>query len=369
MRWVRFGCITGLAAGLLFGWTFAAAGRTGRQDRRTAPDAEPIVLQFATNKAALDERERSEIRRLANGRILRAGEKIIVVGLTDASGDRSHNYTLSYRRAQAVRHVLIRALNADPDTILAVGRGTENPVADNDRPEGRVLNRRVEIYRVRMSDKRWDGSPPPIDAEQAATIETLVHRAQDALRRKQLRHSLQLLQKARALGGERMSAWHTAFGISGYYANAPASRVKAHLMTALRMDPFDRDARDYLGRLAAREKVAQDVVAAGMGKTPQNAIPVESDAQAYEYLRLFQVEPFSRVTSVHTPLVGWRCRDDRGRPVVYYFDRSGVLAWAFASDADAAAARPAQSVRPVDSASMDDGRPADRRVWNSRIFK
>jgi hypothetical protein len=51
---------------------------------------------------------------------------------------------LSQRRAEEVRTYLIeRGMPAD--RITAVGRGESQPVASNDSPEGRAMNRRVEI--------------------------------------------------------------------------------------------------------------------------------------------------------------------------------------------------------------------------------
>jgi hypothetical protein len=96
------------------------------------------------------------------------------------------------------------------------------------------------------------------------------------------------------------------------------------------MDPYDQEARDYLGRITARERVADGKVGAHMGHSEQDAIAVSSDAQAYEYLRLFEVQPLSKQRSSTRPVEAWRCRDHQGRQVVYYFDRSQVYSWAFA---------------------------------------
>ena len=56
------------------------------------------------------------------------------------------NVALSQKRADAVRDVLVKA-GVDPDTLVAKGYGSANPVASNDPPEGRFKNRRIE-YRV-----------------------------------------------------------------------------------------------------------------------------------------------------------------------------------------------------------------------------
>ena len=51
---------------------------------------------------------------------------------------------LSRARAEAVRQVLVANGIVD-GRIVIEGRGTEEPVADNDKPKGRLANRRVEI--------------------------------------------------------------------------------------------------------------------------------------------------------------------------------------------------------------------------------
>ena len=51
---------------------------------------------------------------------------------------------LSRARAEAVKQALVAAGVAAP-RIEIVGKGAEEPVVDNDKPKGRLANRRVEI--------------------------------------------------------------------------------------------------------------------------------------------------------------------------------------------------------------------------------
>ena len=68
---------------------------------------------------------------------------IEVVGHTDSRGTDEYNQTLSEQRARSVQSFLQAAY---PDVaISARGEGESNPVATNSSPEGRQLNRRVEI--------------------------------------------------------------------------------------------------------------------------------------------------------------------------------------------------------------------------------
>lgn len=74
-------------------------------------------------------------------------QQIVVVGHTDDVGDASSNLTLSERRAQSIADFLI-AQGISPDRVQAVGAGEHKPRSDNDTPEGRALNRRVEVFVV-----------------------------------------------------------------------------------------------------------------------------------------------------------------------------------------------------------------------------
>jgi outer membrane protein OmpA-like peptidoglycan-associated protein len=70
--------------------------------------------------------------------------KVVVEGYTDSTGSDSYNQQLSERRAESVRRALTRA-GVDPQRIQAVGYGEEYPVASNDSPSSRAMNRRVEV--------------------------------------------------------------------------------------------------------------------------------------------------------------------------------------------------------------------------------
>ena len=70
--------------------------------------------------------------------------EIKIEGHTDSVGDPNTNYELSADRANSVRRFL--ALQGGFERRLEIaGWGEEVPIADNATPEGRALNRRVEI--------------------------------------------------------------------------------------------------------------------------------------------------------------------------------------------------------------------------------
>ncbi|MCT4702653.1 OmpA family protein [Enterobacteriaceae bacterium H20N1] len=76
------------------------------------------------------------------------GWLIVVAGHTDNTGNAQLNQTLSLERAAAVRD-WVRDTGDVPESCFAVqGYGASRPIATNDTPEGRALNRRVEISLV-----------------------------------------------------------------------------------------------------------------------------------------------------------------------------------------------------------------------------
>lgn len=95
-------------------------------------DSDAISDSF---KARLDE----EIPHLLSPKVV----SIVIEGHTDSTGPAAYNQGLSERRANAVRNYLVEQ-GVDADKITAVGKGEEEPVADNSTKEGRALNRRVE---------------------------------------------------------------------------------------------------------------------------------------------------------------------------------------------------------------------------------
>lgn len=78
-----------------------------------------------------------------------ASLKIDIAGHTDSTGDATANQALSERRAAAVKQALTATYGADAARITTKGWGAEQPIQDNATPDGRAMNRRVEIVRAR----------------------------------------------------------------------------------------------------------------------------------------------------------------------------------------------------------------------------
>jgi len=104
----------------------------------------PGGLLFASDNATVQPSVQSDLRAVARNLIEYPDSTVAVTGHTDATGSDGYNQTLSERRAEAVTAVLVLQ-GVAPGRVRAIGRGETQPVASNSTPEGRQLNRRVEV--------------------------------------------------------------------------------------------------------------------------------------------------------------------------------------------------------------------------------
>jgi outer membrane protein OmpA-like peptidoglycan-associated protein len=74
--------------------------------------------------------------------------RLRIEGHTDATGDDASNLALSERRAEAVRGFLIASYGIDASRMEIQGLGETQPIDDNETPEGRQNNRRVELVKL-----------------------------------------------------------------------------------------------------------------------------------------------------------------------------------------------------------------------------
>jgi outer membrane protein OmpA-like peptidoglycan-associated protein len=71
----------------------------------------------------------------------------LIEGYASADGDDDYNLELSVKRAEAVRDLLID-LGVAEERLEVIGLGETSPIGNNDSPEGRAENRRVQfIYK------------------------------------------------------------------------------------------------------------------------------------------------------------------------------------------------------------------------------
>jgi photosynthetic reaction center M subunit len=103
------------------------------------------AVYFDTGSDGLRGESETELANLAGLLTKYPTLKVEVQGHTDNVGDPTANLGLSQGRADRVRDMLSTKYGIAADRIKSRGFGQTKPTAPNDTPEGRRLNRRVEI--------------------------------------------------------------------------------------------------------------------------------------------------------------------------------------------------------------------------------
>jgi outer membrane protein OmpA-like peptidoglycan-associated protein len=129
------------------------------------------TVYFKLNSAKLSDDAKKDLDDLAKKALAEKGYMIQIAGYADTTGKATRNQVLSEQRADSV----IRYLQQDGDIplhrILApAGMGTSHQAADNSTPEGRKMNRRVEVKVLvnqglvaGMTNSDNPGTKPPAD--------------------------------------------------------------------------------------------------------------------------------------------------------------------------------------------------------------
>ena len=106
-------------------------------------------LTFDAGSARLDKASLASLQALGAYLTRHSDQSIALIGHTDSSGSHEANVELSKQRAEAVRSMLLRQYPQISQTrISCEGIGYFAPLASNATPEGREINRRVEVILV-----------------------------------------------------------------------------------------------------------------------------------------------------------------------------------------------------------------------------
>lgn len=154
----RTGAVVGAAAGAAVGAAIGHRMDKQEQELRQIPGVEVTRpsegqidvkmtsdILFDLDSSALRSESRATLRDLANNFKQYPDELIDVEGHTDSTGTSAHNATLSDNRANSVRTYLVDN-GVTSRSVTATGYGETRPKDSNATPEGRQLNRRVEIH-------------------------------------------------------------------------------------------------------------------------------------------------------------------------------------------------------------------------------
>ncbi len=104
---------------------------------------------FETDKYVLKPESKAELNKLISFMKTNPNVKIEISGHTDNRGSKEHNMKLSLNRAKAVYDYLVNHGIA-ASRLTYKGYGYDKPIATNDTPEGRALNRRTEFKIIGM---------------------------------------------------------------------------------------------------------------------------------------------------------------------------------------------------------------------------
>jgi outer membrane protein OmpA-like peptidoglycan-associated protein len=103
-------------------------------------------IYYAPDKAALDDAAKADLSKLADVAKSTNGYMIEIAGYASSTGSKEMNQKLTDARAETVADYLREVKNIPMRRILApAGYGAMHPAATNYDPQGRALNRRVDV--------------------------------------------------------------------------------------------------------------------------------------------------------------------------------------------------------------------------------
>ena len=114
------------------------------QDNRLKLDI-PSDISFATNRSDINASFAPVLSQFATSLNQNPVTTVSIIGHTDSTGSDSINNPLSVDRAESTRDFLT-ARGVQRNRIMIDGRGSREPIADNNNSQLRAKNRRVEIY-------------------------------------------------------------------------------------------------------------------------------------------------------------------------------------------------------------------------------
>jgi outer membrane protein OmpA-like peptidoglycan-associated protein len=103
-------------------------------------------IKFDINKATLKPESMGPINKIYKMMVKKPTLNFSVEGHTDADGGDASNMELSKKRAKTVMNKLI-AMGIDKSRLKSTGYGESKPIDNNNTPEGKANNRRVEFVK------------------------------------------------------------------------------------------------------------------------------------------------------------------------------------------------------------------------------
>lgn len=104
-----------------------------------------VGLTFSSGKSDIEPDKFALLARVRDAIEQFDNSSIVVEGHTDAFGSDESNMDLSTQRALAVRSYMLANMGLSSAQVVANGYGETRPIANNETPEGRAKNRRIDV--------------------------------------------------------------------------------------------------------------------------------------------------------------------------------------------------------------------------------
>jgi OmpA-OmpF porin, OOP family len=105
-------------------------------------------IYFDVNKDVVKPESYGTLKGIADVLSQNPDVRVKIVGHTDSDGADASNLDLSKRRGASVKNELVKTFGIDASRLESDGFGESKPVAPNDSPVNKSLNRRVEFIKL-----------------------------------------------------------------------------------------------------------------------------------------------------------------------------------------------------------------------------
>lgn len=106
------------------------------------------AIYFETGSADLKPQSYGKLKELADLLIKTSQMRVKIIGHTDSDGSAVLNMELSRKRAEAVKSHLENEFGITANRLTFDGKGASEPISNNNSPEGKAANRRVEFIKM-----------------------------------------------------------------------------------------------------------------------------------------------------------------------------------------------------------------------------
>jgi OOP family OmpA-OmpF porin len=113
-------------------------------DASGCPVQAALHINFDSNSYKVSDKYSNSLKDFSEFLLKNKEYQVLVYGFSDTLENDKDGKTLSQKRANAIKNIFMQN-GVSSTKLTAIGRGEENPVAENESEDGRTQNRRVEI--------------------------------------------------------------------------------------------------------------------------------------------------------------------------------------------------------------------------------